>query len=232
MKVFISQSNYIPWKGYFDAIRRADVFVLYDDMQYTKRDWRNRNQIKTPNGLQWLSIPVKVKGKFFQKISETEVSDLDWALKHWQTIRQNYLKAPFFPEYGPLFETLYHRATEEGLSQINYLFLKTIAGMLGITTHFRWSSEFDLKGDKSEKLLHICRDLQATHYISGPAAKGYLDEDLFRKNEIDVLWMDYSGYPEYPQLYGPFDHHVSILDLIFNTGPNAASYLKSQYPQI
>ncbi len=226
MKVFISQSNYIPWKGYFDAIRRADVFVLYDDMQYTKRDWRNRNQIKTPNGLQWLSIPVKVKGKFFQKISETEVSDPDWALKHWQSIHQNYQKAPFFPEYGPLFETLYRSATEERLSQINYHFLKAIAGMLGITTRFRWSSEFDLQGDRSEKLLHICKDLQATHYISGPAAQGYLDMELFRKNGIDVLWMDYAGYPEYPQLFGPFNHHVSILDLLFNTGPGAAACLK------
>ncbi len=226
MKVFISQSNYIPWKGYFDAIRRADVFVLYDDMQYTKRDWRNRNQIKTPNGLQWLSIPVKVKGKYFQKINETEVADQDWRLDHWQSIVQNYRKAPFFPEYGPLFEALYQSATETHLSQINYRFLKAITGMLGIDTRFHWSSEFDLRGDKSEKLLHICKDLQATHYISGPAAQDYLEEDIFRQNEVDVLWMDYSNYPEYPQLFGPFNHFVSMLDLLFNTGPAAASYLK------
>ncbi|MBV6442360.1 MAG: hypothetical protein EPGJADBJ_04071 [Saprospiraceae bacterium] len=226
MKVFISQSNYIPWKGYFDAIQRADVFVLYDDMQYTKRDWRNRNQIKTPNGLQWLSIPVKVKGKYFQKINETEVADQDWPLNHWQCIVNNYRKAPFFPVYGPRFEALYQSATEQHLSQINYRFLKAIAGMLGINTHIRWSSEFALRGDKSEKLLHICKDLQATHYISGPSAQGYLQEDIFRQNGIDVLWMDYSNYPEYPQLFGPFNHFVSILDLLFNTGPAAPSYLK------
>ncbi|HRI61212.1 MAG TPA: WbqC family protein [Saprospiraceae bacterium] len=226
MKVFISQSNYIPWKGYFDAIQRADVFVLYDDMQYTKRDWRNRNQIKTPNGLQWLSIPVQVKGKYFQKINETEVADQEWPTDHWQCIVQNYRKAPFFPEYGPLFEALYRSATNKHLSQINYHFLKAIAGILGINTDFRWSSEFELRGDKSEKLLHICKDLQATHYISGPAAKDYLEEDIFRQNGIDVVWMDYSNYPEYPQLFGPFNHFVSMLDLLFNTGPAAASYLK------
>lgn len=226
MTVFISQSNYIPWKGYFDAIRQADVFVLYDDMQYTKRDWRNRNQIKTPNGLQWLSIPVKVKGKYFQKINETEVADQDWRQSHWQSIVQNYRKAPFFPEYGPLFEALYTSACETQLSQINFRFLKTIAGMLGINTRFCWSSGFDLRGDKSEKLLNICKDLQATHYLSGPAAREYLAEDLFRQNGVDVLWMDYSNYPEYPQLYGPFNHFVSILDLIFNTGPAAADYLQ------
>ncbi|GJM34823.1 MAG: hypothetical protein DHS20C18_38240 [Saprospiraceae bacterium] len=226
MKVFISQSNYIPWKGYFDAIQRADVFVLYDEMQYTKRDWRNRNQIKTPNGLKWLSIPVQVKGKYFQKINETLVADQKWPQKHWQNIVQNYQKAPFFPEYGPLFEALYLSATDDHLSQINYHFLKAIAETLGITTCFRWSSEFDLQGDKSEKLLHICKTLQATHYISGPSAQGYLEEGLFYKNEIEVLWMDYSGYAEYAQLFSPFEHNVSILDLLFNAGPEAGAYLK------
>lgn len=227
MKVFISQSNYIPWKGYFDAINKADVFVLYDDMQYTKCDWRNRNRIKTPAGMQWLSIPVKVKGKYIQKISEAEVTDQYWRKKHWQSIKQNYVKSPFFNEYSPLFEALYLSDTDHRLSQINYNFLKAVSGLLGITTRFIWSSEFELQGDKSQKLLHICQDLQATHYISGPSALDYLEEDLFRKNAIEVIWMDFAGYPEYPQFFGPFEHAVSILDLLFNTGPAATSYMKS-----
>lgn len=227
MKVFISQSNYIPWKGYFDAINQADVFVLYDDMQYTKGDWRNRNRIKTPAGLQWLSIPVQVKGKFLQKINEAEVQDKFWRRKHWQSIEKNYAKAPFFKEYSPILEALYLSGTDHQLSRINYSFLKIVTGFLEITTQFKWSSEFELYGDKSQKLLNICKDLRATHYISGPSAHNYLQEDLFNQNGIEVIWMDFSGYPEYPQLFGPFEHAVSILDLLFNTGPAARSFMKT-----
>ncbi|MBK5271241.1 MAG: WbqC family protein [Bacteroidia bacterium] len=227
MKIFISQSNYIPWKGYFDAIQRADVFVLYDDMQYTKGDWRNRNKIKTPGGLQWLTIPVKVKGRFDQKINDTEVSDQQWPRKHWKSIAHNYNKAPFFQEYAPIVEALYESAADlQNLSQINYHFLTAIAGMLGIKTRFCQSYEFSLQGDKNEKLLHICQALKATHYISGPAAMGYLNKELFEQNGIEVIWMDNSGYPEYPQLFGSFEHAVTILDMLFNTGPATTSYLK------
>lgn len=227
MKVFISQSNYIPWKGYFDAINKADVYVIYDDMQYTKGDWRNRNRIKTPAGLQWLSIPVQVKGRTLQKINEAEVQDQYWRKKHWQSLDQNYSKAPFFKEYAPLFESLYLSGTDHQLSRINYNFLKIVTGLLGITTQIKWSSEFELHGDKSQKLLNICKDLRATHYISGPSARNYLQEDLFNQNGMEVIWMDFSGYPEYPQLFGPFEHSVSILDLLFNTGPAARSFMKT-----
>ena len=124
MKVLITQSNYIPWKGYFDAINRVDVVVLYDEMQYTRRDWRNRNKIKTPQGLKWLTIPVDVKNKYFQKINETKIKDKSWAAKHWKTIQHNYSNALFFKEYKMFFEHLYQRAsTLEFLSEINYLFL-------------------------------------------------------------------------------------------------------------
>lgn len=227
MKAFISQSDYIPWKGYFDAINMADVYVLYDGMQYTKGDWRNRNRIKTPNGLQWLSIPVKVKGKFFQKINETEIVDNNWRKKHWNSVTQNYNKTKFFKDYMPLFEELYLSGNEKLLSEINYKFLKAITNLLGIKTQLIWSSEFELKGDRSEKLINICKDLNATGYISGPTAKGYLDEGLFKQNGIEIYWMDFSCYPEYPQLFGSFEHSVSILDLLFNTGPQATLFMKS-----
>ncbi len=226
-KLLITQSNYIPWKGYFDAINYADIFVLYDEMQYTRRDWRNRNKIKTAKGAQWLTIPVEVKGKFSQKINDTKISDPSWNKNHWETIRHAYSKAPFFSQYKAFFEALYLDCNEEYLSEINYRFLHAICELLEIKTQFKWSSEFELRGDKSEKLLNLCNDLNATCYSSGPAAKDYLDESLFQKAGINVQWLDYSGYPEYPQLFGDFDHGVSIIDLIFNAGYNARKYMKS-----
>lgn len=227
-KIAILQSNYIPWKGYFDLINMSDEFILYDDMQYTKRDWRNRNKIQTLQGPKWLTIPVDVKGKYFQKINETKISDKDWAKKHWQQIRQNYSKAPYFEEYKNIFEELYLTCEEEYLSKINYKFITTINEILGIKTKIRWSSEFELVDGQTEKLLGICKDCDADVYISGPAAKDYFDEKLAEKENIKVKWMDYSGYKEYPQLFTPFEHGVTILDVIFNLGQNSDKVLKSK----
>lgn len=225
-KVLITQSNYIPWKGYFDAINLVDTVILYDEMQYTKRDWRNRNKIKTANGLQWLTIPVRVKGKYFQKINETEVVDQKWREKHWSSIMLNYKKATYFKDYASYFEDLYMNDHATFLSEINYLFIRKINGILGINTPIYWSREFEIKGDKTEKLLNLCIDVNATDYYSGPAAKNYLDTDLFEAEGIRVNWLDYSNYPIYTQLYDDFEHGVSIIDLIFNEGPNAKQYMK------
>ena len=196
-------------------------------MQYTRRDWRNRNKIKTPQGLQWLTIPVEIKGKFFQKINETKVSEKDWAKKHWQTILRNYSKAKYFKDYKDIFEELYLTCDEEYLSQINYKFITTINEILEIKTKLRWSSEFELVDGQTEKLLGICKDCNADIYLSGPAAKDYFNEDLAKQENIKVEWMDYSGYKEYEQLNSPFEHGVSILDLIFNQGANAKEFMKS-----
>lgn len=225
-RAIITQSNYIPWKGYFDAIGLCDVFVIYDEVQYTKRDWRNRNKIITPNGSKWLSIPVASKGKYLQKINETVVSDNAWRKKHWKTIQYNYKKAPHFQTYEALFEDLYLNSEEIYLSKVNYRFIKAILEILGIEVEMLWSSDFELIGDKTEKLLNICKEINATHYLSGPAAKDYLDESLFNQSNIGVEWMDYGGYPIYNQLYSTFEHGVSILDLIFNTGSEAIKYMK------
>jgi len=227
MRVAISQSNYIPWKGYFDMINSVDHFVLYDDMQYTKRDWRNRNKIKTPQGSQWLTVGVEVKGKYSQKINETKIIDQSWKNKHWKSIAQNYKKAKYFENYYEIFEKLYTEIEEELLSNVNYAFIKTINEILGINTVITWSSEYDLAEDRNERLLNICVDLGADEYVSGPAAKGYMDTEIFTQKGIDVTWMDYTGYPEYDQLYPPFEHAVTVLDLIFNEGPNAHKYMKS-----
>ena len=226
-KIAILQSNYIPWKGYFDLINMVDEFVLYDDMQYTRRDWRNRNKIKTPQGLKWLTIPVEVKGKYFQKINETQISELDWAVKHWQTIKQFYGKAPYFKQYKDVFESFYFNTTETSLSKVNFNLIQIVNEILGINTKLRCSSEFDLVEGQTEKLLGICQQAGAGVYLSGPAAKDYFDESLAEKMNIQVEWMDYSGYPEYSQLHSPFEHGVTVLDLIFNEGLNANNFMKS-----
>ncbi|QOP40820.1 WbqC family protein [Sulfurimonas marina] len=226
-KIAILQSNYIPWKGYFDLINMVDEFILYDDMQYTRRDWRNRNKIKTHQGLKWLTIPVEVKGKYFQKINETKINNKDWAKNHWQQIKQNYSKTQYFKEYKDLFEEIYLTCDEEYLSQINYKFISVINEILDIKTTIRWSSEFELVDGQTEKLLGICKDCNADIYVSGPAAKDYFDEELANKENIQVEWMDYSEYKEYEQLHPPFEHGVSILDLIFNEGVNATNFMKS-----
>jgi hypothetical protein len=224
-KISISQSNYIPWLGYFDLINRVDEFILYDDVQYTRRDWRNRNKIKTPKGLKWLTIPVDVKGKYFQKINETKISDKSWAVKHWQQIKQNYAKAKNFKKYKDIFEELYLSCKEEYLSEINHKFIIAINQILGIKTKIRFSSEFEIYGNRTEKLINICKQSNARIYISGPAARSYFDEQLANKENIQIKWMNYDNYKEYEQLYAPFEHGVTILDLILNT--DATKFMKS-----
>ena len=230
-KIAISQSNYVPWKGYFDLINSVDEFVLYDDMQFTRRDWRNRNQIKTPNGPRWLTIPVEVKGKFHQRINETRVSDPDWARQHWRALELNYAHAAHFADFREQLQELYLGCSATLLSEINHRFLSAILPLLGIRTPLRWSSEYTLEGERSQRLLNICRQAGAGVYLSGPAARDYLDESIFAQAGIQVDWMDYSGYPLYRQLHGDFQHGVSILDLLFNEGPRASSFMKSFSPR-
>ena len=225
-KIVITQSNYIPWKGYFDSIAMADDFVIYDDMQYTRRDWRNRNIIKTLGGNKWLTIPVEVKGKFFQKINETKISDANWNKQHWNIIKQHYSKAPKFHVYKDFFEDLYLNSFSSNLTEINFKFIKAICEILEINTRFHFSSDFILEDDRTERLVSICKSLEATDYFSGPAAKVYMDEEVFHKANVKLNYFDYSNYPEYKQLNAPFEHGVSILDLLFNEGENAREFLK------
>jgi len=226
-KVAILQSNYIPWKGYFDMIRSVDEFILYDDMQYTRRDWRNRNLVKSPQGLHWLTIPVEVKGKFDQKIKDTKISDKNWAKDHWKTIKLFYSKASHFKEYENIFEKTYGECESiELLSRVNYKWINLICGLLQISTKLSWSSDYELKEGKTERLIGLCQSAGATHYLSGPAAKDYIVPELFQQAKVELSYMDYSGYNEYPQLYGGFEQGVTILDLLFNTGPKALNYMK------
>jgi WbqC-like protein family. len=218
-RIAISQSNYIPWKGYFDMIRSVDEFVLYDDVQFTRRDWRNRNRIKTAHGLHWLTIPVKVKGRYHQSVRETEIEGSSWAESHWQTIRHGYARAACFEEMAPILEKVYADCSGlHMLSEVNRLWIESVCRLLAIQTPLRWSSEFSLKGDRSERLLNICLEAGADCYVSGPAARDYLDTGLFESAGVAVEWMSYEGYPEYPQLHGAFEHRVSVIDLLLNAG--------------
>lgn len=226
-RVAIVQSNYIPWKGYFDLINSVDEFVVFDDVQYTIRDWRNRNRIKVAHGVVWLTIPIEVKGRFHQNIREARVSDPNWAKHHWNSIVQAYRKARYFQHYRDVIERLYARPYSAYLSEINYTFLTTLCDLLDIRTRLVQSSCYEMLPGKTERLLSLCQQAGATEYLSGPAAKCYLDESLFDRAGIGVRWMDYSGYPEYGQLFPPFEHAVSIIDLLFNEGPDAWQYMKS-----
>jgi WbqC-like protein family len=227
-RVAIIQSNYIPWKGYFDIINLVDEFILYDDRQYTRRDWRNRNLIKTARGLHWLTIPVHAKGRYHQRIDETIISETEWAGRHWRTIEQAYAQAPHFREYRDELADLYASSAEvKRLSEVNRRFLAKINTLLGIRTRLAWSTDYQAEGDRTRRLVSLCQAAGAAEYLSGPAARNYIDEDEFARAGIELVYMDYTGYPEYSQLHGPFEHGVTVLDLLFNTGPAAPSYMKS-----
>ncbi len=225
--VAIVQSCYIPWKGYFDLVNRADEFILYDDRQYTRRDWRNRNRIKTPQGPIWLTIPVQVKGRYHQRIDETEISDADWREQHWRTLRHAYAAAPCFSDVADRSEALYRETRETRLSLVNRRFIDAICELLGIETSLSWSTDYDVEGARTERLVNLCLAAGASRYLSGPSAREYLDEEQFARHDIDLEYVDYAGYPEYPQLYPPFEHAVTILDLLFHTGRDAPRYMKS-----
>jgi hypothetical protein len=225
--VAIVQSSYIPWKGYFDLMHSADLFVLYDDVQYTRRDWRNRNRIKTKDGVQWLTVPVETKGHYQTRIRDIRVSDPGWGARHLARLRHAYARAPFLAAYAGVLEELYLGTATSYLSEINRRFLAALAELLGIATPLAWSDDYRLVEGRSERLLDLCRQAGARRYLSGPSARAYLDEAIFAREGIEVVYADYAGYPEYPQLFPPFDHHVSVLDLLLNVGPEAPRYMKS-----
>lgn len=225
-KVAILQSNYIPWKGYFDIINSVDEFILYDDMQYTRRDWRNRNKIITPQGELWLSIPVDVKGKYYQKIKDTKVVDHDWVDNHWKALKMNYSRAKHFTEYADTIMSVYESCREEEyLSQINYKFIVQICKLLDISTKITWSMDYELVDGKTERLAALVKSAGGDYYLSGPAAKDYIEENVFKEFDIELAWMDYAGYKPYTQLSKEFNHYVSVLDLLFNMGSDSRDYI-------
>ena len=227
-KVAIIQSNYIPWKGYFDIINMVDEFILLDDVQFTKNSWRNRNRLKTPKGPFWLTIPVVTAGRFGQTIAEVEIADGGWADKHWRSWQTYYAQTPHFDDVAGTIEALYREAaTLNRLSLVNALFIKGLNGLLDITTPVTWSHDYPVQGTKTDRVIALCKAAGATSYLSGPAAQDYIEIEKFTEAGIELLYMDYGGYPAYEQPYPPFDHAVSAIDLLFCAGGKARSLMKN-----
>lgn len=224
MRAAILQSNYIPWKGYFDIVHDVDVFIFHDDLQYTKGDWRNRNRIKTANGPRWLTIPVGTDEH--RRICDVRLPQGDWARSHWRRLEASYRHTPFFEEYRSFFEGVYLHRPWRTLSEINQTIIReTARDLLGIRAEFRWSTEFPLTHAKGQRVLEILRYVGAETYVSGPAARSYLDDQAFAEAGVTIEWKDYAGYPEYAQVHPPFAHDVSIVDLLFQTGPAATWHI-------
>lgn len=223
-KIAILQSSYIPWKGYFDLVAAVDELIFYDEAQFTKSDWRNRNVLKTPQGTNWLSIPV---GKSIsRRICDVKLPDHRWQSKHWKTLGANYGRAASFKQASELLRPLYEEHQYETLSEVNRTFIRSISNYLGISTPITLSSTYSYEGDRVGKLVSLCKNSGASTYVSGPSAKNYLDVEQFQKSGIEVEWFEYNGYPTYPQLWGDFVHEVSIVDLIFSRGLSSYKYLK------
>lgn len=219
----VIQSNYIPWKGYFDVIHDVDLFIFYDDVQFTKNDWRNRNKIKTRTGLHWLSVPVGQRED--RLICDVEINQPGWEKKHLATLTHTYSRSAHFAEFREFLEEGYGREWTR-LSELNRWFIEEISRrFLGINARFEDSRTYTPSGQKQDRLLDLLQKAGTTRYISGPAAKAYIDPATFEAAGIELVWKDYSGYPEYNQLYPPFEHGVSILDLLFNTGMDAPKYI-------
>lgn len=227
MNCVILQPSYIPWRGYFDQIQRADVFVFYDDVQYDKHGWRNRNRIKTHQGGQWLTIPVHSQGVVVENtpINEVEIVwQQSWSERHLRALQQAYSKTPYYKTYAPWLEEVYARRPAR-LADFTIPLTIELAQKLGINhTRFLRSSELNASGQKTDRLIEILTQLGVTHYISGPSARSYIEEEKFQSAGIALEYMEYN-YPEYPQLYPPYDPFITILDLLFMTGPDAPRYI-------
>lgn len=217
MRVVVLQSNYLPWKGYFDLMQGTDLFVYYDEVQYTKNDWRNRNRICSKNGVHWLTVPVS-REAVKMKISEVSLTDGRWQEEHYKTLLHSYRPARFFRQIEPLLADFYQARRWTRLGELNHHCTETIARLLGLKTRFLHSKDFRLEGSRVERLVSLLTQLGATEYLSGPNARDYLkgSEELFARAGIRLLFKSYSGYPEYPQLHRPFEHAVSIVDVLAN----------------
>ncbi|HLG85850.1 MAG TPA: WbqC family protein [Alphaproteobacteria bacterium] len=210
----VLQPGYLPWLGYFDQLARADLFVHYDDVQFDKNGWRNRNRVKGPEGPVWLSVPVS-QPQHGQRIDEVRIDNRrPWARKHVATLTQFYARAPYRDAYLPALADLLQRDWEK-LVDLDLAVIALISGWLGITTPTRRASQLALSGDRNDRLVALCRQFSADRYLSGDAAQGYLEPDLFSKAGVDVEWQAFD-HPVYAQPFGAFVSHLSAIDMIFN----------------
>jgi hypothetical protein len=223
-KVAIIQSSFIPWKGYFDIIHDVDCFVFLDDVQYTNRDWRNRNKIKSNSGELWLTIPLGSNRN--KQIDQVKFVDLSWREHHLKSIEQFYRAADHFNQYFPLIKEYFYQKEWTHLSDFNQNFIKRFSKeILGLKTIFLDSAKVGINQKKQNKIIGILEAVKGDYYLSGPLARSYIDECEFSRINIELCYKDYSGYPEYKQLYPPFSHFVSVLDLLFNVGKNIKQFI-------
>jgi hypothetical protein len=224
-RVAIIQSAYIPWIGLFDLVSQCDEYVIFDSVQFAKRHWHNRNKIKTSNGVRWLTIPVASKSRFLQTIDEVEIAQ-PWAESRWRALEEAYRHAPYFSEVAARVRPLYEKVDGERLlTRVNEALLRTLVDLLGLSVKITRDREYDPQGKGTERLVDICRKVGASRYLSGPSARAYLDPNAFTVAAIGVDWMTYGPYAEYPQLHGPFEVGVSVLDPLFHLGPGAATLI-------
>lgn len=220
----ILQPSYVPWRGYFHLIQRADVFVFLDDVQYTQRDWRNRNILKGPQGPQWLTVPVVTKGRRLQSIKDVEIDNsTDWRRDHLSSIRRCYARAPYFSDYIGALEAQYGRQWKH-LCDLDIELTRLIAGWLGLDARFVRSSDLEITASRTTRLVAICKRLGVTRYVSGPSGRSYIDEAEFEREQIELIYHSYN-YPEYPQLFGAFLPHVTAIDLLCNCGDRSAGHI-------
>jgi hypothetical protein len=228
LRVAAIQSSFIPWRGYFDFILGADIFVFYDDVQFSKNTWRNRNRIKTPQGSRWITVPVRHRS-LSQLICETEIDEkYNWRADHLRLWRENYAEAQFFPDVLNLLGDL-GLGTTKTISDLNIELTKKICEYLNISTPIMLSSELALEGTKTKRLIDLLKKLNASTYLSGPSADAYLDKEALQENGIQLEYKSYD-YSPYPQLWGEFNGEVTILDLIANCGPQASQLICSNSP--
>ena len=225
MVVSVHQPQYLPWLGYFDKISRSDVFVLLDNTQYKKREFQNRNKIKTPKGALWLTVPVQTKGTRHQKIREIAISnDANWQRKHWQSIEWNYRKAPFFLQYKDEIQALYGSVYDK-LNILNQSCVRLLMRLLNISTPIVLESDLDVRLTRTDRIIDICQKVGGTSYLSGTGGKAYLDENLLLKSGIELKYQDYI-HPVYSQLFDEFVPYLSVIDLLFNCGKESLKILR------
>ena len=222
--IAVMQPTYLPWIGYFGMIDMADVFIFYDDVQFVKQSWQQRNRIKTQDGWIWLVVPVFQN--FGQRINKVKINNnQNWSKKHWKSIQYNYSKAPFFNEYGGSFREIYEKEWEY-LVDLNITLIKKISEILGLDTKFMLSSELrGVEGTKTDRLINILKLIGADEYVTGPGTKAYIEPEKFKRNDIMLYWYEFK-HPSYKQLYGDFVPYLSVIDLLYNMGGESVQVIR------
>ncbi|MBN2569182.1 MAG: WbqC family protein [Deltaproteobacteria bacterium] len=226
------QPVYLPWLGLFHKISLAHAFVSFNQVQYLQKDWNNRNKIKTAQGDIWLTVPVLAAGHREKILTDIEINNsLPWQRKHWKSILLNYKKAPFFEEYVSFFEDVYLKKEWQYLVDLNDYMLRWFLKTLGIDVEFVDARDKDFQGSKNALVLDMCVKMGAEKYIFGILGKDYADRIPFEKKGIKIYFQDYK-HPTYPQLHGEFISHLSVIDLLFNCGPDSRRILTENQDQL